>query len=165
MLFKVIKTIENILIEWDVYITYKQTKSHSYSVWWLLYSVNPFRKDFDLLLLLLLESQFLDSLFCFRKDDVVMKIKINCSISILYILSFFGTMHPNMKYSLCKLMFFISTSKIKGKKINPTIARTFELLLLLNIVFFFLSFHWNWSVKNLGSYHCLNFILLSSLLQ
>ena len=53
----------------------------------------PIRKDFDLLLLLLLllllESQFLDSLFCFGKDDVVMKMKINCSISILYILSFF----------------------------------------------------------------------------
>ena len=48
----------------------------------------PIRKDFDLLLLLL-ESQFLDSLFCFGKDDVVMKMKINCSISILYILSFF----------------------------------------------------------------------------
>ena len=48
----------------------------------------PIRKDFDLFLLLL-ESQFLDSLFYFGKDDGVMKMKINCSISILYVLSFF----------------------------------------------------------------------------
>ena len=52
MSFKVIKMTENILIEWEICITYKQTKSHSYSVWWLLYSVNPFRKDFDFIIII-----------------------------------------------------------------------------------------------------------------
>ena len=82
-----------------------------------------------LLLLSLLESQFLDSLLCFGKDETVMNMKINCSTSILYILSFFGMMHPNMKYTLYKLLFFISTSKIEvvmgKKKKKPTIDKTF----------------------------------------
>ena len=41
-------------------------------------------------------------------------------LKLLYVFSFFGVMYPNMKYTLCKTLFFISTSKIpvvKGKKI------------------------------------------------
>ena len=55
----------------------------------------------------------MDGLFCFGKDDVVMKMKINCSISNYISCHFFGMMHPKMKYSLCKLLFFTSTSKIQ----------------------------------------------------
>ena len=46
-----------------------------------------------------------------REEDNVSK--------LLYVLSFFGAMYPNMKYTLCKTLFFISTSEIrvvKGKK-------------------------------------------------
>ena len=56
----------------------------------------------------------------------IMKIKIICNINILYILSFFGAIHPNMKYMLCKYLFFISTSRIqvvRGEK-KYTTART-----------------------------------------
>ena len=85
-----------------------------------------------------------------------MNMKINCSISILYILSFFGMMHPNMKYTLYKLLFFISTSKIevvmgkKKKKKNPQLLK--HLNFLLSNIGFFLSFHWNRLVENLGSH-------------
>ena len=102
----------------------------------------PFQKRLQLLLLLLLESQFLDSLLCFGKDETVMNMKINCSTSILYILSFFGMMHPNMKYTLYKLLFFISTSKIEvvlGEKKNPQLLK--HLNFLLSNIGFFLSFH------------------------
>ena len=46
-----------------------------------------------------------------REEDNVSK--------LLYVLSFFGAMYPNMKYTLCKTLFFISTSEIrvvKGEK-------------------------------------------------
>ena len=71
------------------------------------------------------------------------------ALSILYVLSFFGAMHPNMKYTLCKSLFFISIFEIqvvkeerrKRKKKKKT--QLIEHLNFLSKIGSLLSFHWS----------------------